>query len=779
MRARKLLLMPINKIKLRYLILLIIGLSSVIYFLFPFQEPLFANNYGSLIKSNDGQILEAFINEQEQWHFPPTQDSIPHKLEQAVIHFEDENFHHHIGVDFKAIIRAAIGNLKAGKIISGASTIHMQVARMRNPKPRTFINKLKESLDAIRIYLHFSDEEVLKAYLQHAPYGGNVIGYETASYKFFDKSPKQLTWGEAATLAIMPNAPGMIYPGKTSVQLKAKRNRLLNKLYRKNVITEYTNKLASIEPIPTKFYSFQKPAPHLARYLQKQYPDKQLIETTIDLSIQKLANQIASRYQTILGAYDIHNLSILIADTKTGAIKAYVGSSEFFDKFHNGQVDGVQAVRSSGSILKPFLYALAMEEGLILPNTLIRDLPTYFDGFSPSNANDKYAGVITAEQALIQSLNIPAVRLLNAYGYFQFYQFLKYAGISSLFRNADDYGLPIILGGAEVSLWEMIPIYRALANEGRYTPNTLLLKNELKEPKKLFSSGASYLTLEMISNLVRPGAEHYWQKFNQQEKIAWKTGTSFGHKDAWAMGVNSQYTIGVWAGNFTGESNKNLSGASSAGPILFDLFQSLNRENKNNWFDYNEMDFKEKKICTLSGLSASNSCPEVQMQLVPIEMNSMKICNYHKKVYLSNNLQFQVCSSCWSKYGKIEQDLLIYPPDIAYYLRLNGQYVDNIKPHAPDCSNYVSANSTKIIYPNLSSKLFLPRDYDGTLQAVICKLATNKAVEEVYWYLNDIYLGSTTDKHQMAIKFKKGENTLKVIDNIGGEDSHTIFATFQ
>jgi len=380
--------------------------------------------------------------------------------------------------------------------------------------------------------------------------------------------------------------------------------------------------------VPDEFITFKSSAPHAASFLRSQYPTQKILNTTIDKNLQDKANYIAQKYEELYSADGIRNLACLIADSKTGEVKAYVGSPDFYDNSNKGQVDGVMAYRSSGSILKPFLYALSIDEGLILPETFIRDLPTYFDGFSPNNASEDFLGVVTAKEALVKSLNIPAVRLLNSYGLFQFYSFLQEAGIKSLFRSADEYGLPLILGGAEVSVWDMVMLYRGLANEGKFSNNIILTNPESNSQKgaQLISAGSTYLTLAMLKDLKRPGSEYFWQKFNNAKDFSWKTGTSYGHKDAWAVGLNPEYTIAVWVGNFDGESNKNLSGANSAGPVLFDLLEALPSTSK-EWFEFNEMDFREMKICSVSGFRASENCTKADAVYAPYGMKSMKSCN--------------------------------------------------------------------------------------------------------------------------------------------------------
>jgi penicillin-binding protein 1C len=754
-------------------------LIVILYLTIPPSKPLFSNSYSTIINARNGELLHAFLNNDEQWHFPPDTSKIPQKLKSAAIAFEDENFYKHFGVSISALTRAAYQNYKQGKIVSGASTIPMQIARMRKPKKRTYLNKALEIAFAIKLDLHFSKDELLSLYLNHAPYGGNVIGYRTASLKFFGKEPNQLTWSEAATLAVLPNAPGLIYPTKTSDALMRKRNGLLRKLFENAIITEQTYQLALLEPIPNQFIIFESHAPHLAQNLKKKQPNTKSITTTIDLSIQQQCNRIAQRHAHKYEFYGIHNLAILVADTKTGEIRAYIGSPNFFDFNNGGQVDGVLAARSSGSILKPFLYALSIDEGLITPESLIRDLPTFFDGFSPKNASREYQGVARAKDALVQSLNIPAVRLLNSYGVFQFYTFLKEAGVSTLFRSADEYGLPLILGGAEVSLWDMVSLYRGLANQGIFTENTVIKSQSANSSMQLISTGGCYLTLEMLKDLKRPGSEYFWERFSGSRPFAWKTGTSYGHKDAWAIGVNPEYTIAVWVGNFNGDSNKNLSGAISAGPILFDILQSLPHKSSRSWFEKDEIDFKQITICKLSGFRATDACTQTDTIDVPYGMKPLKACDYHEFRYFSTNGKYQSCSRCWHLIGNEKKSVTIYPPDIAFYLREKGQYIEKLANHYPKCPAFKADNSLKIIYPNMDAKLFLPRDFNGKTQPVICKAGHTGMGKKVYWYLDDVYLGVTTHEHKMAVIFNQGWNTLKVIDEFGAEDMQRVFATLK
>ncbi len=752
----------------------IIPAIVLLYLFLPFRAPIFHEEYSTVVKAENGGLLHVFINDNEQWYLPPDSMSVSEKLKTAVIAFEDESFYSHVGINVKAIARAISQNVKEGKVVSGASTIPMQIARMSAPKKRSYWNKLKEACLAIKLSIHYSKDELLKMYLDHAPYGGNVIGYRTAAFKFYGKDAGLLTWSEAATLAVLPNAPGLIYPSQTSSSLMHKRNRLLDKMYSKGIISEQSCRLAKLEEVPDQFIPFESHAPHMARRLKKENPKQWILSTEVDEDLQKQCLRIASRYKKIYSSYGINNLAILVADTKSGAIKSYVGSPDFFDEENGGQVDGVMAHRSSGSILKPFLFGLSMDEGVVLSETYIRDLPTYFEGFSPRNANREYQGVVSAREALVRSLNIPAVRLLNKYGVYQFYSFLKQAGVNSLFRSADEYGLPLILGGAEVSMWDMVKLYRGMANEGVFSDNHLLKGEAGKKSAQLMSSGSCYLTLDILKDLKRPGSEYFWQRFSGSRPIAWKTGTSYGHKDAWAVGLTPEYTIAVWCGNFDGEGNKNLGGASSAGPILFEILQQVSHSNQ--WFEKVEMDYKSMEICALSGFRASDACDDIKIVDVPIGMKPLETCTYHQFKFFNSDESQQCCSRCWDNTGHVKKSVLVYPPDIAYYLREKGQFIEPLVSHNPLCPAYTAESALKIIYPNMEAKLFLPRDFDGITQAVVCKVGHANTGKTVYWYLDDHYLGSTIKEHKMGVVFKLGWNQLTVIDENGAKDTKKVFA---
>jgi len=714
-------------------------------------------DYSTLVTDSDGDILRAFLNSNEQWHFPLDQESpIPAKLETAVLTYEDRFFYKHPGINPVSIGRAFWLNVKHKRVLSGGSTITMQLARISQPKSRTIPHKILEILQALKLEIRYSKVDILRMYLSHAPYGRNIVGYRAASLKYFGKEPQNITWSEAATLAVLPNAPGLIAPGMQQEKLKTKRNRLLRKLNRLGKIDDDSLELCFLESLPNKVISLPQLAPHLARKVNLENPGEQ-VQTTLDKEIQQRSEGLLSRHSEFLQSYGIDNLSLLICDTKSGEIRAYIGSQNFWDYEKSGMVDGVLASRSTGSTLKPFLYGLSMDKGIILPQTKIKDIPTYFASFTPENASLKYSGLVTSHDALVHSLNVPAVRLLNKFGLHEFYRFLELGGVSTLFREPDLYGLTLIIGGSEATLYDLVQLYRGLGSYGKFGKIKWKAEDVVPEQISLISPAASYLTLAMMSDLKRPGVELYWDQYENSRPLAWKTGTSFGQRDAWALGVNPEWTIGVWVGNFTGEGNPALSGAASAGPILFDLFASLPQDESENWFEapLNEMD--AAVICRTSGFSAGKFCTELDTVLAPFMEKPLKICPFHKQIYVSDDEAEQVCSLCWEAGKQHAKIVTSYPPAVRKQFEKRGQEIEVIPPHRKSCESGGNEEVLAILYPKNDVAIFIPKDLGGVKQRILLRAAHSESESTVYWYLDDKYLGLTNNFHDVkAVKNHPG-----------------------
>jgi penicillin-binding protein 1C len=619
------------------------------------------------------------------------------------------------------------------------------------------------------------------------------VGYQAASCFYFGVRSEHLTWGQAAILAVLPNAPGLISPRKNHDVLIAKRNSLLGKLRDRKIISRLTYDLAVLEDVSVRCNRMPMKAPHFARWLSKIHGrDGVIIHSTIRSEIQEYIEGLVHDYGLFLGSSGIHNCAALVVETASGKVRSYVGSNDFFDSEHCGQIDGVRAARSSGSILKPFLYALAMDEGMIHPRSMIKDVPSRFGSYAPANADQKHSGLVSAHDALVRSLNVPAVRLLHEYGIHSFFSFLKSAGMTTLFRSSDDYGLPLILGGAETTLFDLAVLYRGLGNGGRFSPlhvcDAVVSRGMETNPGEeftssgrdqmktanLISSGACYLTLNILRELKRPGAEFYWEQYQNQWPLAWKTGTSYGHRDAWAVGVSPSWTIAVWVGNFSGEANGGLGGARCAGPLLFDIFNCLPKDASNAWFQKPEHDLKRVRLCLDTGFTADEHCPDTVLDEAPAQMRTLASCPYHRSIFVSKDERFQVCSLCWKSGCYKKMRVLALPPDVAQFMRESGQAVDRIPPHKSTCSALADQRPLQILYPTSNARLWVPRDLDGTLQKVAARAAHSHSESLIYWYIDDVFLGSSEKHHSKALDLSKGWHVLEIVDKAGNRD-HTRF----
>lgn len=711
-------------------------------------EKVFEDRYSVSVLDDKGKIIGVTLNKNEQWQIKSL-DEIPEKLKISVINYEDKDFYTHFGIDISSLIRAIGDNIFRGKR-TGASTITMQVAKALEPKKRNIFNKYIEMIQSIKIERYFSKDEILRMYLNNAPYGGNIVGYKTASYMYFQKSPEDLTWAEGALLGVLPNSPGFMNVDKNRDKLIDKRNFLLKKLYNKNIISETQYKLSIREPLPKKRYSFKRLAPHLVRRVINESQEK-IIKTTIDGEIQEKIEKISKDYSDFLKTQGIKNLSVLLINNKNYQIKSYVGSQDFYDFENKGQVDGILAKRSPGSILKPFLFAKAIDEGIIAPCSKVPDVPLYFVNFSPQNANKKYYGIVEIQDALIKSLNIPFVELLKEYGEDKFFYFLKEV-LNFSDDNPQRYGLSLILGTKEFTIEEIGKLYSGLANFGEFSSPIYIdvgTRNFLKTERHI-SKGASYLTLETIKKLERPGMEGLYKEKNP---ISWKTGTSHGRRDGWAVGVTPDWTLVVWVGNFDGQGNSNLTGVYSAGNLLFNIMKILPK----NQIEFKQpKELKKIKVDRETGYRLKYETPYKEI-LYPTEAKPLRYSPYYKKIFVDSSGR-EVDSRDEKFLDSEEKVVLSYPIEVINFFVRNDYDISNI------FSKVKRKKTLKIIYPTKNLKITLPKDFDGE-KSVIIKVANLKN-QNLYWYLNGDYLGKDRNNSQ-KLSLKEGKYQITIVSENG------------
>ncbi|RDK88611.1 penicillin-binding protein 1C [Marinirhabdus gelatinilytica] len=754
-------------------------LAGVVCWLFCLPKPLFQNPTSTVVESREGVLMGARIAEDGQWRFPAL-DSVPYRFEQSILHFEDEYFYQHPGFNPVSISKALWGNLTTSTR-RGGSTLTQQVIRLsRKNKQRNYAEKAIELVQATRLEVGYSKKEILNLYATHAPFGGNVVGLETAAWRYFGIPASELSWGQSAALAVLPNAPSLIFPGKNEAILKTKRNRLLLKLFQKNIIDKTTYELALEEALPGKPYPLPETALHLTEKIRKEHFGKR-IQTTVDLNLQRTLNRIAKEHHFKLQQNEIHNLAVLVLDVETREILAYIGNAPTTVE-NNKFVDVIEKPRSTGSILKPFLYTALLDSGELLPNTLVADVPTVINGYVPENFNKEFNGVVPASIALSRSLNIPAVRMLRSYGLERFHRKLDELQLHGINRDPNHYGLSLILGGGESSLWEVTNAYAGMAStlnffnktssEYRatdYKQPTYIFAEE-KPSKKLanptvFDAGAIYKTFEALQQINRPLGEENWSFFSNSQPIAWKTGTSFGFKDAWAVGVTKKYAIGVWVGNADGEGRPGLTGLQAAAPVLFDVLDVLP---KSEWFATPFDELTEVSVCSKSGHLAGVFCGKTVSEYIPKNGVRTEPCPYHQQVFLSKSEQYRVNSSCYELAEMKQKSWFSLPPMLEYYYApLHPEY-KVLPPFRNGCLKE-GEQLLEFIFPKKNETILLAKNFEEQTQDVIFKIAHRNPDTTVYWYLDGSFITTTETFHEISLQPLPGAYTLTAIDQDGNE----------
>jgi penicillin-binding protein 1C len=757
------------------------ALLFLIIYWFSLPEKLFDKPLSTVILDQNDQLLGAHVAADGQWRFPEI-DSVPNKFKQCIIRFEDRYFYRHPGVNLQSLARAAWQDIRAGKIVSGGSTIDMQCIRLAYDNPqRTFWQKFKEIILATRLNIRYSKEEILRMYASNAPFGSNVVGLEAASWRFFGRGSKDLSWAESATLAVLPNAPSLIFPGKNEEKLRAKRNRLLNKLLRDQIIDSLTYSLSVAEPLPGKVKALPALAPHLLNRLTKESSGA-VFKTHIDKDLQRVAYRQLRQYARRLQANYIFNAAVIVVEIKSGNVIVYLGNTPHTPdgKKHGNYVDVIQARRSSGSILKPFLYAAQLDEGLLLPQMLVPDIPTSISGYKPQNFNHHYSGVVPADKALQQSLNVPAVRELQTYGVQHFKDKLQDLGFTTIDRSADNYGLSLILGGAEVKLWDLAGAYssmaRVLANyyeRGYYLSDwhEPLIEGTHQAPQtkgKKLSASAIWFTLEAMKGLQRPQDESGWDLFSSTRQIAWKTGTSHGFRDAWALGLNPRYLVGVWVGNADGEGRAGMTGIATAAPLMFQIFNLLPASAA--WFEKPVEEMAQLKICSKSGYRAGPDCPESTVQLMPRKAAQSRLCPYHKLIHLDATGRYRVTSRCEAVSRMQHRKWFVLPPVQAWYYKQRHPDYFPPPPYKSGCAP-MSGKVMEMVYPRPGAKIFIPHETGGQRGAVVFEVSHKDAHTKVFWNLDRTYIGFTQGSNRMALSPPKGRHLLSLTDENGASIS--------
>ena len=606
-----------------------------------------------------------------------------------------------------------------------------------------------------------------------------------------------------AALAILPNAPSLVHPGKNSGILLKKRNELLDKLLRNRVIDVSTCQLSKLEPLPGEPKALPQLAPHLLNRFKKEYAEikkntpylSTAVHTTLDIQLQKKVTDILRTHHEQLKGNQIRNAAAIVVDIETGYVLSYVGNIyNPSDKSLQSDVDVLASQRSPGSTLKPLLYASLLTEGTLLPTQLVPDVPTQIGGYTPQNFDLGYDGAVPAGKALARSLNIPIVKMLQQFKYQKFYDVLQRCGFTTITNPADFYGMSIILGGCEVNPFELAGVYSSMARMYRHqaknknkwnqqdwfmpvylhpgdtrkkdTPDKSRATNQ-EIGSEMFDYTSLWQTFNAMNEVMRPGEESLWNQFNSSQKVAWKTGTSFGFRDGWAVGFSTRFCVLVWVGNTTGEGRPGLTGINTAAPIMFDIFRYLPGS---NWFESPTDGFIALPVCKYSGYKASAECTETDTIITSESARVAGNCPYCRKVHLDKTGLFRVNESCESPSAMIHSAWFTLPPTMEYYYKQKHPEYKTLPPFRSDCNERIY-KVLDVIYPEEDSKIYVPIEISGEKGRTVFSATHKNASEKLYWHIDENFIGTTVNFHQMSLNPLPGKHLLTIVDESGNSVS--------
>jgi len=717
------------------------------------------------VYSRDGRLLNSFASSDCFWRKPVALDRISPKLIASVTASEDQWFRWHAGVNPVSLVTAAVDNVRAGRVVRGGSTITMQIARMMEPKERTIGGKLVEMLRALQLELHYSKDDLLDIYFNLVPYGGNIEGVGAATHFYFDKEPDRLSWSEAAILTAIPASPNAFRPDLHPDRCRARRDRVLANLHQLGVIDDAEYRDALAEEIPSRRMNRPFFAPHLSQTALAARPRQTELRTTIDYNLQQLCERLAANYHATLRPKGINNLSVVVIDNRSGDLLAMVGSPDFNDTEHAGQINGALAPRSPGSTLKPFVYALGFENGLITPSSRLDDIPVSFAGYAPENYDEQYHGVVPVSEALIQSFNVPAVNLTAKVGLREFYDLLRAGGLNTLSHRYYQYGLPLVLGACEIPLLDLTNIYAALARGGEYRPVREFTDETLPKDRRILSTESCYLVSEILANLQRPDLPTSWEFTRDLPTVAWKTGTSYGRKDAWTIGYNPRYTVGVWTGNFSGEGSPYIVGAETAAPLMFEVFNALTRGQPPIWYE-RPPDVRLREVCTVTGQPPSEYCPSTRQDLYIEGVSPAAVCGVHQRIFVDHHTGYRLCRACMR--GKAVDTLVMeqWPARLTAWL-LGQHAVAELPEQNPDCRGIIVDDAPVIASPEPEAVYELRRGAPREYQKILFKASVAHESKSVHWFLDDELYATCTAGEGVFYLPEAGRHELMALDDLG------------
>ena len=739
-------------------LLVTVTLFFLLNLIFPLPDKV---EYSTIITDNKGEVVHAFLTRDEKWRMKTELNEISPVLRKTIIEKEDKYFYYHPGVNAVAVARALVKNIFRLKRTSGASTITMQVARLLEPKSRTYFSKMVEMFRAFQLEIKYSKDEILQLYLNLVPYGGNIEGVKSASVLYFKKSPDHLSLAEITALSIIPNRPSSLVMGKNNELIVKERNHWLNYFAKEKVFTQKEIADALYEPLTAMRTEIPKLMPQFSYKMKKT--GAAIIKTTIELNTQLKTEKLVQDYVKSLYSQNIRNASVMIIDNRTHKVVAYVGSADFKDTVDYGQVNGVDAIRQPGSTLKPLLYGLSIDAGLLTPKTIITDVAVNYGGYAPENYDKKFNGNVTMEHALEHSLNIPAVKALQQLGTDKMIEKLGQCNFKSVQKKKKGLGLSMILGGCGTSLEELTGLFAAFANDGVYYKPVFIQGDTVYNKMRILSSSADFIITDILSHISRPDFPVSWQSTSHLPKIAWKTGTSYGRRDAWSIGYNKNYTVGVWAGNFSGQGIPELSGASVATPLLFKIFNTIDYDSDGEWFA-KPAACDTRIVCSETGMLPGEYCTNTVSDYFIRLVSPAIVCNNTQEVMISPDEKISYCRYCVPEAGYKKKLYKIINPDLQNYFKENGIAFDMVPQHNPNCEKIFKEGAPVITSPANGTEYFISVK-DPEPIALTCQTAID--VTKVYWYINNKFYKAANARSKQFFIPDEGPVKISCTDDKG------------
>ncbi len=730
--------------------------------------------YSKAYFDEQGELLRLTLAEDDRYRLYTRLEDMAPEFVEATLLYEDQHYYDHLGVDPLALLRAFWVTYVTQQRRIGASTIVMQLARLRWGIPSsTLSGKLIQILRAIQLTRHYSKRQILEAYLNLAPYGRNIEGIGAASLVYFNRKPGELSLPEALTLAVIPQNPNKRNPTTDAgyQKLLTARDTLFERWLEYHPEASATSKYMDL-PLSIRSPD-QLPflAPHFVDYLQQQISrwDNGLIHTTLKANTQRTVEKVLKDYIQTKSKQGIRNASALLVNYKTLSIEAMVGSADFFNADISGQVNGTTAKRSPGSALKPFVYALAMDEGLIHPMSLLKDSKHKFGGFTPENYDKQFLGPISVKDALIASRNVPAVELQSRLRKKSFYQFLHEAGVSGL-QDESHYGLALALGGGEVTALEMASLYAMLANGGEMHPIRALKSDQDAQGKPLLSPEASYLVLDILRQHAAPDALNFDIEASGHNEVAWKTGTSWAFRDAWAAGISGPYVLIVWVGNFDGSGNNAFIGAKAAGPLMFRIMDAVFPAQGwtfNGAYPVDELNLKRLEVCRNTGDLYEKNCPQsLQSWFIP-GVSPIKLSNVYRRIPVNIKTGLR---ACWHEPGKTRMEVYeFWPSDFLQIYNQAGIFLKTPPQFESGCdlNQTSSSGQNPVITSPQSSIDYVVRLNQQDANPIPLQAIVDPDVEQLHWFIEGQYIASSRRGEPVLWQAKPGRYHVRVVDDSG------------